>query len=278
MPLPLDYENICLFLVHMAINGHAYSTINNEVSSLVIYGKMLRQDVDIRSDFGVKITLLALKRLLGEAPKSKEELYPRELLSLKPFVSFDEFVQESVWLGILILYRSMLRKSHLFMGEFNQNLLQRCNVLFVDWGLVLTVKHTKTIQFGERVLKIPICRDGGPLCVVELLRNYIRKYPVPMDYPILSRIVNGSVQNVKYSPALQLLKKWSKKAGLDKNIGMHSLRRGAATLMALAGMPLEDIKNRGDWQSTAVLKYLAYPMVQKIAIEKKIGVFINQIL
>lgn len=59
---------------------------------------------------------------------------------------------------------------------------------------------------------------------------------------------------------------------------MHSLRRGAATLMALAGRPLEDIKNWGDWQSVAVLKYLAYHMVQKFAIDKKNGSFINQLL
>lgn len=41
---------------------------------------------------------------------------------IKHFVRFNEFVQESVWL----LYRSMLRKSPIFVEEFNHyNLLQR---------------------------------------------------------------------------------------------------------------------------------------------------------
>lgn len=103
--------------MHLALNGHAYSTINNEVSALVVN--------DLRVDFGVKITLLALQRLLGDAPRSKEELYPKELLIMRSCVTFDDFVQESVWLGILILYYSMLRKSHIFMGQFNKNLMQR---------------------------------------------------------------------------------------------------------------------------------------------------------
>lgn len=74
------------------------------------------------------------------------------------------------------------------------------------------------------------------------------------------------------------VKKWAIQAGVSKNLGMHSLRRGVATVMALAGMPHEDIKNRGDWQSVTVLKYLAYPMPQKIEIDQKVLSFIYNII
>lgn len=164
----------------------------------------------------------------------------------------------------------MLRKSHIFMGEFDANLLRRSDIKFEEWGLILTVKHSKTIQFQERVLMVPICKDNGPLCVVELLRSYLCKYPNTPDSPILSRFEEGEQEVVKYSVALNLLKRWGAASGVGQNLGMHSLWRGAATVMALAGMPLEDIKNRGDWQSVAVLKYLAYPVSQKIQIEKKL--------
>lgn len=52
---------------------------------------------------------------------------------------------------------------------------------------------------------------------------------------------------------------------------MHSLRRGAATMMSMAGFRLEDIKDRGDWQSTAVLRYLSYPQQRKIDIDSRIA-------
>lgn len=269
---------ICLFLVHLYLEGLAYTTINNEVSALVLYAKLNRQCVDLRGDFGIKITLQALRRILGDTPLAKEELYPKELVSMSRYVNLTEFQQESVWLGILILYRSMLRKSHLFVGDFNENLLLRKDVVFTDWGLVININHSKTIQYRQRLVQVPICNDSGPLGVVSRLKNYCQRYPMESTAPILSRKMNGIVEVVRYTSALAFLKKWAIQAGVSKNLGMHSLRRGAATVMALAGMPLEDIKNRGDWQSVTALKYLAYPMPQKITIDQKVFSFISTIL
>lgn len=98
------------------------------------------------------------------------------------------------------------------------------------------------------------------------------------DAPILSRQCHGVLELVKYVPTLSLLKQWGELAKVNKNIAMHSLRRGSATLMSLAGFQLEDIKDRGDWQSTVVLKYLSYPLSRKIHIDKEMVNFINQIL
>lgn len=123
-----------------------------------------------------------------------------------------------------------------------------------------------------------MCSDNGKLCLVRLLRSYFRKYPALNTDPILCRRNGSQLEVVKYGPALRLLKEWCIKARIGKDIGMLSLRRGAATLMALAGFPLEDIKQRGDWRSMSVLKYLAYPMQQKISIDRKIGEFINNIV
>lgn len=277
VPIPMDYEIVSLFLLHMAMEGMAYSSINNELSALVTYAKLHRQEISLRKDFGIELTMMALRRILGDASNSKDEIYPGELLRVEQYADMTSYLQESVWLGILFLYRTMLRKCHVFWGETNDNLLRRRNVTFTEWGLVVRVTHTKTIQFRERVLEIPVCTDKGKLCLVTRLKAYFSKYPARLDDPILCRRNAYQLELVKYGPALKLFKDWCVKARIGKDIGMHSLRRGAATLMALAGFPLEDIKQRGDWRSMSVLKYLAYPMPQKISIDRKVGEFINNI-
>lgn len=116
---------------------------------------------------------------------------------------------------------------------------------------------------------------SGPLCIVSLLKEFVSRYPVPPDFPLQSRLVDGKRVCPSYSKALSCLKAWGVTAGLKKNLGMHSLRRGAATVMSMAGFRLEDIKDRGDWRSSAVLRYLAYPLGRKIAIESKIANILN---
>lgn len=73
------------------------------------------------------------------------------------------------------------------------------------------------------------------------------------------------------------MKDWGQKAYVGKNLGMHSLRRGAATLMSLGGMPIEDIKDRGDWKSDVFYKYIAYPMQRKVDVEKRIVGMLNHL-
>lgn len=257
-PIPLDPDVVCTFLLHLALQDLKYSTINNEVSALILFDKLKDSPFDLCGDFDVHLTLKTLRRVLGDSVNAKDELFPCELQKIKEQVNMDVPPELSVWTGILFLYRSLLHKGHIFSGEFDTNLLKRSEVEFTDYGLLISVNPSKTIQFSERKVLIPVCYVGGPLCFVTLLRQYISLHPAPSDSPLLSRKVDGALLQPSYSRALLCLKRWGAQAGLKKDLGIHSLRRGAATMMSMAGFALEDIKDRGDWRSTAVLRYLAY--------------------
>lgn len=274
-PLPITCDNVCVFLLHLALQGLCYTSINNEVSALVMFSKLYRCPVDIRSDFGVILTLKALRRLIGDQATAKDELYPSDLQRMLTFVDRSSVVEWATWVGIIFLYRTLLRKGHVFVGEFNHNLLRRANVQFTHYGFLVTVDHSKTIQYKERCVKIPVCAGGGFLCAPTLLKTFIDNHPSMAEAPLFSYIVSGNIKTLKYSNALLLMKRWADKAGLQKNIGLHSLRRGAATLMSLAGLNLEDIKDRGDWRSLAVLSYLSYPMEKKVSIDKRVVYLLN---
>lgn len=268
-------ENICLFLVHLAFCGLTFNTINNQVSALVILAKLQGQHIDIRNDFEVSLTLKALKRILGDSATQKDAVFPSDLLAMSKMVDSRNFTQISTWIGIIFLYRTMLRKCHIFADEFNDHLLIRSDIEFTDYGMTVRVSSSKTIQYKERSLLLPVCQGGGKLCIVSLLKWYMHQYPTTSNCPILSCFKDGELVKVNYSKALTLLKDWGKRANVGKNLGMHSMRRGAATLMSLGGMPLEDIKDRGDWKTDVFYKYIAYPMQRKVCVEQKIVHMLN---
>lgn len=267
-PLPLDNELISSFLLHLGLSGLKYSSINNEVSALVLFAKLNGADCTLRQDFNIHLTLKALRRILGDAADSKDELFPNELLKIFHQVDLANPLEFTIWTGVLFLYRSLLRKGHVFAGEFDVNLLTRSEVKFTDYGLIISVSRSKTIQCSDRCVQIPVCKVSGPLCIVSLLKLFVSRYPASGDLPLLARVVDGKLLLPSYAKALSTLKSWGVTSGLKKDLGMHSLRRGAATVMSMAGLSLEDIKDRGDWRSTSVLRYLAY---RKIAIDSKIA-------
>lgn len=266
-----------MFLLHLAFQGLSYTTINNEVSTLVIFSKLYGCPVDIRGDFGVSLTLKALRRLLGDQSTSKDELYPSDLYKIFAQVDRNNELEWATWIGVIFLYRTLLRKCHIFAGEFNTNLLKRSSVRFTNYGFLVTLCNSKIIQYKERVIKIPVCAGGGILCAPTLLKSFLDSHPSLPEAPLLSHVQSGSVVPLYYAYALPTLKRWSIKAGLDKNVGLHSLRRGAATLMSLAGLNLEDIKEHGDWRSLLVLSYLSYPMERKVSIDSQVVCLLNSL-
>lgn len=251
---PINSENTCRFLVWKS-STVSYVTLNNYVSALNVVLKINGSKDDLREDYAVHLTLRGLRRLLGDAATPMDALLPRDLLKIKSQVNFVSMLERAVWVGILLAFRTLLRKSHFFCDEGESvHLLARSELSWQPWGLKITISRSKTIQYGQRKYECPVNFCGGPLCAVSALRDYWRLCPDSPHAPLLS---NGKGAPVQYRAALGLLKKWSSKSGVGKTVGLHSLRRGMATHMKNMGFSLLDIQAAGDWQSLAVLRYLS---------------------
>ena len=130
-----------------------------------------------------------------------------------------------------------------------------------EWGIVVSVGSSKTIQFKERTLDIPVVlASSSPLCAVTLLCDHFRPlFMIPKGWKLVP---------LQYPLALKKLKTWGSLVCPMKDIGFHSLRCGAATHMSTIGIKLEDIKASGDWASLAVLIYLTTPLSHKVSVDK----------
>ena len=63
-----------------------------------------------------------------------------------------------IWTVIVVSFRSLLRKSNLVPSDYKgfKHVLCRRDVTFHDWGLLLSVRSTKTLQHKQYVLETPL--------------------------------------------------------------------------------------------------------------------------
>ena len=265
-------QTVCRFLVSVG-DLLTFSTINNYVSALNSLGKFTNNDFDLRKDYGIILLLRGFKRIKGDISKPKDPISPNDLKKIFSFVDMSDAQQSLIWLIILLAFRSLLRKSHFVStsDEDHEHLLRKRDISFFPWGCKVTVNSSKTIQFHERSFEIPIYYANHPLCAAKLLKNFLSASSKRDSDFLFTSMRNGKETPVYYSVALNWLKTWSSLAGLEKDIGFHSLRRGAASHMNNLNIPLISIQKAGDWQSLCVLDYLSIDFEQKQKVEELVS-------
>ena len=163
--------------------------------------------------------------------------------------------------------------------QFSSIQVEDCHVVwrgavsFYPWGMLLTVSSTKTIQYGQRTIKLPITyAPGSPLCAVFWLQQHFQDIPVRDASSTLFLVTKGSGHvPLSYSKVLSYIKLLLREIGRDpESVGLHSLRRAGSSCMRSIGLTLEDIRQAGDWQSLAALIYLAHPLQGKTDTDRRV--------
>ena len=263
---------MCRFLVDIG-DDLSYTTLNNYVSALNSLCRFNDGTFDLRQDYGISLLLKGFKRLKGDTSNPKDPLLPVDLKEMSRYVDMSDREQFTVWLIIVLAFRTLLRKSHFVSSsqDDTSHLLKVSDINFAPWGCIVSITSSKTIQFAQRSFDIPVSYSPEPLCAASLLRLYLDKYPKPVSEFLFTLPVKGALLPVSYSLALDYLKKWSSRAGLDKDVGFHSLRRGAASHMHKLKISLISIQKAGDWHSMCVLKYLSVDFAQKRDVESLVA-------
>ena len=168
---------------------------------------------------------------------------------------------------MILSFRTLLRKSNIVpdvIGKLN-HVVKRRDVVVFDWGVMITVHSTKTLQCQEYVLEIPVYYVSNcAFCVASALREHMVRYPASMDGPLFLKRVGDQCLPVLYKELLCFIKRAVSSIGLPpQEYGTHSMRRAGAGFLHGIGIPLEDIMAMGDWHSLAVLDYLITPVSRK---------------
>ena len=163
----------------------------------------------------------------------------------------------------------MFRKSHL-LPTISSSFNPKKQLTKSDFKIYLGrscyhIRWSKTIQFRERVVDIPLPRiPGSRLCPTSALyRAFSFTAPVSSGDQQAFNWVDQSfyTHTFTYNSFVEKLRHHLSTLGLvPKNYAGHSFRFGGASFAYLSGVPIEMIKALGDWRSDTVLFYLTMPL------------------
>ena len=130
-------------------------------------------------------------------------------------------------------------------------------------GAIITVRWSKTIQFKQKELHIPLPRiSASPCCPITALLLTLAQLPMSSGPVPLFCYLSPS------GPFVLYLGQCLSNLGLEPSkFPGPSLRRGGVSFAMQFGLPLEWVKMQGDWASNAVECNIqpAFSMRRKLA-------------
>ncbi|CAG2211241.1 unnamed protein product [Mytilus edulis] len=259
--VPLSRENLARYIAHLS-RRLKYNSLCNYLSII----RILHLEAGYSSPIDTHLVSNVLKgarRVLGDVNTAKLPITPKILFKIFAIISFNDTKDVAFWAACLVAFFSFFRKSNLLTPSVNDfdpdRHLSRHNVFFREDGVLLRISKSKTIQFAERCLDIPLpAIKKLPLCPSQaLLLNFKMVPAVQTPSPAFLYQNGEDTIPLTYAVFLARLKTVLSIIGFDASLySGHSFRRGGATFAFQCGVPGELIQSQGDWKSDAYKGYL----------------------
>jgi len=232
-PLPSEPKIVSLYLTSLSTKDIKISTLKRRLVSIGMVHKLKGHYLDTKHPAIIE-NLMGIKRRKGTIQKGKKPILINKLKSI--INAIDEEICEEI--------KKVRDKTIIligFSGGFRRNeivSLDYQDIEFVSEGLKLTVKRSKTDQFGEGSIKALPYLNNPEYCPVTTLKKWIEISSIKKG-PLFRKFLKGSKLSDKRltdQTVALIIKKYLSLAGIDnKNYSGHSLRSGFATVTAESG-------------------------------------------
>ena len=168
-PLPAHSKTIYGFVQFLS-RSMVPSTVRNYLSGVRVLHIFHGLPFPHSEDFLLKLELRGLARLNPHVPVRATPVTPSILRVFHQHMDGESSLHRCVWACSLFLFFTMARLGSILPKARTTPLttiLTNDRVNFSREGLVITLLHTKTIQFGKRRLHIPLVRTTSFLCPVQ---------------------------------------------------------------------------------------------------------------
>jgi len=235
--LPSEPKIVSLYLTHLSSKEAKISTIKRRLVSIGVIHKIKGHYLDTKHPIIIE-NLMGIKRRKGTYQNGKKPLLINDLKTIIDVINTEKEPDIKKLRNKAILLIG-------FSGGFRRNELVSLDIKDVEYvfeGLKITLRRSKTDQFGEGMIKgIPHFKNSI-YCPVTALKRWINTARIKKG-PIFTKFSKGSkltdLRLTDQSVAL-IIKDYLLKAGIDsKNYSGHSLRSGFATSAAEAGAKKE---------------------------------------
>ena len=231
--LPSEPKVVSIYLTHLTTKDVKMSTLKRRIVSIGVIHKLKGHYLDVKHPSIIE-NLMGIKRRKGSIQNSKKPLLISHLKSIINVIDQQKIEEIKKLRDRTIILTG-------FSGGFRRNEIVSldCEDLdFVPEGLKITLKRSKTDQFGEGSLKGLPYFNNPEYCPVVSIQNWLSLSKINSG-ALFRRFSKGSklTENRLTDQTVALLiKKYLKLAGLDsKNYSGHSLRSGFATSAAESG-------------------------------------------
>ncbi len=230
--LPTEPKIVSLYLTHLSKNSKV-STLRRRLVSISMVHRLKGHYLDTKHPIILE-NLMGIKRVKGSIQKGKKPILINHLKSIINVIN-EQNINEIKKLRdksiILIGFGGGFRRTELISID-NEDLE------FVPEGLKITIKKSKTDQFGEGMIKGLPYFTNEEYCPVRNLKKWLELSNIKTG-PIFRRFTKGSTitnNRLTDQTVVLLIKKYLNMIGIDNsNFSGHSLRSGFATVAAESG-------------------------------------------
>jgi len=250
--LPSESKIVSLYLTYLSTKGMKMSTIKRRLVSIGVIHKLKGHYLDTKHPSIIE-NIMGIKRRKGSIQNGKKPLLISHLKALINVI--DEQKKEEIK---KIRDRSIILIG--FSGGFRRNeivSLDFDDLDFLTEGLKISLRRSKTDQFGEGLVKGLPYFNNVRYCPVQSLKKWIEISKINKG-PLFRRFSKGSnlTENRLTDQTVALLiKQYLQLAGVDsKNFSGHSLRSGFATSAAESGAEERSIMAMTGHKSTEMVR------------------------
>ena len=237
--MPTQPKILALYITHLA-SYSKYSTLKRRLASISIIHKTKGHYIDTKHPIIVE-NLMGIKRINGSNQKGKKPLLINDLKLL--IKAIDKSKEKNIRkirdkAIVLIGFSGGFRRSELVDIEYE-------DIEFVEEGVKIFVKRSKTDQSGEGMTKAIPYFDNINFCPVKALNKWV----------VEAELKEGKIFNISDKNVALIIKKYANHAGLDAHrYAGHSLRSGFATSTAESGAEERNIMAMTGHKSTEMVR------------------------
>ena len=230
--MPTDPKIVSLYLTHLSKTSKI-STLRRRLVSIGVVHKIKGHYLDTKHPIIIE-NLMGIKRLKGSMQTGKKPIlinHLKQIINVINNQDIEEIVKQRNKTMILIGFGGGFRRTEII--SIDQEDLE-----FVDEGVKIIVRKSKTDQFGEGMIKGLPYFPNETYCPVINLKNWLKISKIKTG-PIFRRFAKGSSltkNRLTDQSVVLIIKDCLKIAGIENdNFSGHSLRSGFATVAADSG-------------------------------------------
>jgi len=250
--LPSESKIVSLYLTYLSTKEAKISTLKRRLVSIGVIHRLKGHYLDTKHPSIIE-NLMGIKRRKGSIQKRKKPILIKDLklvinvIDEQKIKDIKKLRDRSI---ILIGFSGGFRRNEIVSLDYE-------DLDFVEEGLKIQIRKSKTDQFGEGLVKALPYFDNSQYCPVISLKKWLELSKITSG-SVFRRFVKGSKlseNRLTDQTVALLIKEYLQLAGIDnKNYSGHSLRSGFATSAAESGAEERNIMAMTGHKSTEMVR------------------------